>query len=61
MRLTVSLGAGISFRVSSVIMPRVPSEPIIRFSRLYPELVLETEEPSLMISPVGRTTVIAFT
>ena len=30
----VMTGAGMSFSVSSVMMPSVPSEPIIRFSRL---------------------------
>ena len=33
-RLIVSFGAGMSYKVSSVMMPSVPSEPIIRFSRL---------------------------
>ena len=33
-RLMTTFGAGIIFRVSSVMMPRVPSLPIIRFSRL---------------------------
>ena len=33
-RDSVFLGAGISFRVSSTRMPSVPSEPIIRLSRL---------------------------
>ena len=33
MRLTVCLGAGMSLRVSSVMMPRVPSEPMMRLSR----------------------------
>ena len=33
-KLMVAPGAGISFKVSSVMMPRVPSEPIIRWSRL---------------------------
>ena len=31
---TLALGSGISFTVSFVTMPSVPSEPIIRFSRL---------------------------
>ena len=34
MRLTSMMGFGMSLRVSSVMMPRVPSEPIIRCSRL---------------------------
>ena len=33
-RLTFITGLGISFRVSSVMMPRVPSDPIIRCNRL---------------------------
>ena len=33
-RLTSRRGLGISFRVSSVMTPRVPSEPIIRCRRL---------------------------
>ena len=60
-RLMVSFGAGISFKVSSVMIPKVPSEPIIRFNRLYPVEVLETVAPSFTISPVGSTTVIALT
>ena len=57
----VSFGAGISFSVSSVMIPNVPSEPIIRFNRLYPVEVLETVAPSFTISPVGSTTVMALT
>ena len=34
MRLTVALGAGMSLRVSSVMMAKVPSEPQIRLVRL---------------------------
>ena len=33
-RLMVALGAGMSFRVSSVMMPSVPSEPHSRLVRL---------------------------
>ena len=33
-RLMTFFGAGMIFRVSSVMMPRVPSLPIIRFRRL---------------------------
>ena len=60
-RLTMAAGAGMSFKVSSVMTPKVPSDPIISWSRLYPELVLDTEEPNRVTSPVGRTTVMAFT
>ncbi len=60
-RLTSMAGLATSFKVSSVIMPRVPSEPIIRCRRLYPELVLHTVLPSSMISPEGSTTVMAST
>ena len=51
----------VSFNVSSVMIPSVPSDPIIRFNRLYPVDVLETVAPSFTISPVGSTTVIALT
>ena len=61
MRLTSMSGFGMSLSVSSVIMPSVPSEPIIRCSRLYPELVLQTVLPSFIISPLGSTTVMAST
>ena len=44
-RLATFFGAGTIFRVSSVMTPRVPSLPIIRSIRLYPELVLLTLEP----------------
>ena len=55
------IGFGISFIVISVMMPSVPSEPIIRCSRLYPELVLQTDLPSSMILPSASTTVSART
>ena len=42
-------------------IPSVPSEPIIRFNKEYPEDVLETVAPRCVISPVGNTTVIALT
>ncbi len=61
MRLTSISGFAISLRVSSVIMPSVPSEPIIRCSRLYPELDLQTVLPNFIISPLGSTTVMART
>ncbi len=43
-----------SFKVSSVMTPKVPSDPIISWSRLYPELVLDTEEPNRVTSPGGQ-------
>ena len=52
-------GGAMSFSVSSVMMPSVPSEPIIRWSRLYPDEDLDTGAPTCMISPLGRTTVMA--
>ena len=57
----VSLGATMIFRVISVMMPSVPSDPMSRCKRLYPELVFETVAPSFTISPVGRTTVMPLT
>ena len=60
-RDATTFGAGIIFKVSSVMIPRVPSEPIIKFNREYPEEVLDTVAPRWVISPVGRTTVMART
>ena len=60
-RLITDFGAGITFNVSSVMIPRVPSEPIIKFNKLYPELVFDTVAPNFTISPVGSTTVMART
>ena len=40
-----------------MIIPRVPSEPINKFVKLYPAEVFFVLAPVLMISPLGRTTV----
>ena len=48
-------------RVSSVMIPRVPSEPTIRLIMLYPVEVLLTCAPKSTTSPVGRTTFMART
>ena len=60
-RLITDFGAGMTFNVNSVMIPKVPSEPIIKFNKLYPELVFDTVAPNFTISPVGSTTVMART
>ena len=51
-----TFGSGISFTVSRVRIPRVPSEPIIRSIRLYPEEVFTFFPPSSRMLPSASTT-----
>ena len=57
MPLTIFSGIGFSLSLISVITPKVPSEPINKFVKLYPEEVFFALEPVVIISPVGKTTV----
>src|SRR5690606_9074392 len=50
------LGLGISFKTALVIMPNVPSEPIMSCVRLYPEAYFNVLAPVQIMSPVGKTT-----
>ena len=50
------LGSGNNFNVALVIIPNVPSDPIIKSLILYPELFLTTFPPRFRISPFGVTT-----
>ena len=60
-RLRDTLGRGTSFSTASVMMHSVPSEPMTRSFRLYPELFLATAAPKVCTSPLGSTTVRART
>src|SRR5690606_5021941 len=46
-----------NFNVASVMIPRVPSEPVKREFKLYPAEVFRGRFLVLMIDPSGRTTV----
>jgi len=50
------LGLGATFRVTSVMMPRVPSLPTNSRSSWYPEEFLMVLVPTWMIEPSARTT-----
>jgi hypothetical protein len=47
------LGSGISFKITFVTIPKVPSDPQIKSFMLYPEEFLTTFPPRLSISPFG--------
>ena len=55
-KLIAFLGRGSNFNVAFVIKPKVPSEPIIRSFKEYPELFFTTFPPNSTIFPFGRTT-----
>ncbi len=60
-RLITFFGSGNSFNTIFVIIPNVPSDPIIKSFKLYHELFLTTFPPSSKTSPLGRTTSIPLT
>ena len=49
------LGCGISLKTILVMMAKVPSEPIIKCVKLYPEEYFKVLDPVQIISPLGKT------
>ena len=50
-------GIGESFKCTSVIIPKVPSEPPNKFVKLYPADVFLARVPVFIISPLAKITV----
>ena len=60
-KLILSTGFGSNFKIAFVIIPNVPSLPIISCFRGYPVESFTTFRPNHSISPLGKTTSIALT